>query len=60
MSSEPTELIPIPYRRARSTRYSYRLHDFPVTVPRFYKDVSTVLFLAHVGPAILRRQNAFL
>ena len=39
MSSEPTELIPIPYRRARSTRYSYRLHDFSVTVPRWYNDV---------------------
>ena len=38
-SSELVELVPLPYSRRRSTRYSDRLHDFSVTIPRFYKDV---------------------
>ena len=38
-SSELTELVPLPYSRWRSTRYSDRLHDFSVTIPRCYKDV---------------------
>ena len=38
-SSEPAELVPLPYSRGRSTRYSDRLHDFSVTIPRCYKDV---------------------
>ena len=32
-------LVPLPYSRGRSTRYSDRLHDFFVTIPRCYKDV---------------------
>ena len=32
-------LVPLPYSRGRSTRYSDRLHDFSVTIPRCYKDV---------------------
>ena len=32
-------MIPFPYSRGRPTRYSYRLHDFAVTIPRRYKDV---------------------
>ena len=38
-SSELAELVPLPYSRGRSTRYSDRLHDFNVTIPRCYKDV---------------------
>ena len=38
-SSELTQLVPLPYSRGRSTRYSDRLHDFSVTIPRCYKDV---------------------
>ena len=38
-SSEPAQLVPLPFSRGRSTRYSDRLHDFSVTIPRCYKDV---------------------
>ena len=38
-SSELAELVPLPYSQGRSTRYSDRLHDFSVTIPRSYKDV---------------------
>ena len=38
-SSEQAELVPLPYSRGRSTRYSDRLHDFSVTIPICYKDV---------------------
>ena len=38
-SSELTQLVPHPYSQGRSTRYSDRLHDFSVTIPRCYKDV---------------------
>ena len=38
-SSELTQLVPLPYCWGRSTRYSDRLHDFSVTIPRYYKDV---------------------
>ena len=38
-SSELAQLVPLPYSRGRSTRYSDRLHDFSVTVPKCYKDV---------------------
>ena len=31
--------IPLPYSGKRSTCYSDRLHDFSVTVPRYYKNV---------------------
>ena len=33
------ELIPLPYYRGRSTRYSDRLHDFSVTISGCSKDV---------------------
>ena len=32
-SSELAQLVPIPYSRGRSHRYSDRLHDFSVTIP---------------------------
>ena len=38
-SAALAELVPLPYSRGRSTRYSDRLHDFSVTIPRCYKDV---------------------
>ena len=38
-SSELAPLAPLPYSRERSTRYSDRLHEFSVTIPRCYKDV---------------------
>ena len=38
-SSELAQLVPLPFSRGRSTRYSDRLHDFSVTLPRCYEDV---------------------
>ena len=38
-SSELAQLVPLPYSRGRSTRYSDRLHDFSVTIRRCYKNV---------------------
>ena len=38
-SSELAQLVPLPFSQGRSTRYSERLHDFSVTIPRCYKDV---------------------
>ena len=38
-SSELTELVPLPYFRGRSARYSDRLHDFSVAIRRCYKYV---------------------
>ena len=38
-SFELAQLVPRPYSRERSTRYSDRLHDFSVTIPGCYKDV---------------------
>ena len=38
-SSELDQLVPPPYSRGRSTRYSDRLHGFSVTLPRCYKDI---------------------
>ena len=37
--SELGELALLLFSRGRSTHYSYRLHDFSVTIPRFYKYV---------------------
>ena len=38
-SSELAQLAPLPFSQGRSTCYSDRLHDFSVSIPRFYKDV---------------------
>ena len=38
-SSELAKLVPLAYSRGRYIRYSVRLHDFSVTIPRCYKDV---------------------
>ena len=48
-SSEPAELVPLPYFRGRSTRYSNRLHDFSVTIRRCYKDVYVKSFFPHTA-----------
>ena len=46
-SSELTQLVPLPFSRGRSTRYSDRLHDFSVTIRRCYKDVYVNSFFQH-------------
>ena len=52
--SEPAQLVPLPFSPGSSTRYSDRLHDFSVNIPRCYKDVmSTVSFLARPNSGIL-------
>ena len=38
-SSELAQLVPLLYYRGMSTRYSDRLHDFSVTIPKCYRDV---------------------
>ena len=38
-SSELAQLVPLPFSQGRSTRYSDKLHDFSVTIPRCHKDV---------------------
>ena len=48
-SSELAQLVPFPYCRGRSTHYSDRLHDFSVTIPRYYKDACINKFFPHTG-----------
>ena len=48
-SSEPSQLVPLPFSWGRSTRYSDRLHDFSVPIPRCYKDVYVNSFFSHTG-----------
>ena len=43
------QLVPLPYSRGRSTRYSDRLHDSSVTTPRCYKDVYVNSFFPLTG-----------
>ena len=43
-SPELAQLVPLPFSRGRSTRYSDRLHDFSVTIPRCYKDIYVTSF----------------
>ena len=54
-SSELAQLVPLPFSRGRSTRYSDRLHRLhSVTIPRCYKmSMSTVSFLAQLDFGIL-------
>ena len=44
-SSELGKLVSLPYSRGRSNRYSNKLHDFSVTIPRCYKDSYVSSFL---------------
>ena len=48
-SSELAQLVPLPYSRGRSTRYSNRLHDFYVNIRRYYKNVYVSNFFPHTG-----------
>ena len=48
-SSELAQLVPLPFFRGRSTRYSDRLHDFSVTIPRCSKDVNVNTFIPHTA-----------
>ena len=48
-SSELAQLVPLPFSRGRSTRYSDRLHVFSVTILRCYKDVYVNSFLPHTA-----------
>ena len=52
-SSELAQMVPLPYSRGRSTRYSDRLHNISVTIPRCYKDVYVNSFF----PRTARRWN---
>ena len=52
-SSELAQLVPLPYSRGRSTRYSDRLDDFAVTIPRCYKD----FYLNSFFPRTARLRN---
>ena len=38
-SSELAQLVPLPFSRERPTRYSDRLHNFSVAIPKCLKDV---------------------
>ena len=49
-SSELAQLFPLPFSCGRSTRYSDRLDDFSVTIPRCDEDVS---FQAQLDSGIL-------
>ena len=46
-SWELTQLVPLPFSDGRSSRYCDRLHDFSVTIPRFYKDAYLNSFFPH-------------
>ena len=58
-SSELAQLVPLLYSRGRSTRYSDRLHDFFVTIPRCYKDVYVRSFFHLPPPGIVRGYNSW-
>ena len=51
--SELVQLVPLPFSRGRSTRYSDRLHYFSVTIPRCYKDV----YVSSFFPGVARLWN---
>ena len=48
-SSELAQLVPLPFSRGRSTCYSDRLHDFSVSIPKCYKDVSVNSFFPRIA-----------
>ena len=48
-SSELAQLVPLPYSRGGSTRYSDRLHDFSPTIPRCYNDTYVNSFFPHAA-----------
>ena len=52
-SSELGQLVPLPFSRGRSTRYSDRLHDFSVTIPRCYKYVYVNSLFPRMGKILV-------
>ena len=46
-TSELAQLVPLPYSHWMSNRFSDRLHDFPVTIPRCYKDACQPFLSLH-------------
>ena len=48
-SSELAQLVPVPFSRGKSTRYSHRLHDFTVTIPVYCKDVYVNSFFSRTA-----------
>ena len=48
-SSEMAQLVPLPFSQGRSTRYSNRLHDLPVSISRCYKDICVNSFFPHAA-----------
>ena len=48
-SSELAQLVPLLFPIGRSSRYSHRLHDFSVTIPRYYKDVYVKSFFPRMA-----------
>ena len=55
-SLELAQLVPLPFSGGRSARYSDRLHDFSVTIPRCYKDIYVNSFF----PCTARLWNSLL
>ena len=53
-SSQLAQLASLPFSRERSTRYSDRLHDFSITIPRCEKDVYVNSFF----PCTARLRNS--
>ena len=48
------QLVPLPYSQGRPTRYSDRLHDFSVAIPRCYKNV----YVNSFSPRTARHLNS--
>ena len=46
-STELAQLVPLPFSWGISTRYSERLHDFSINIPRCFKDVYVNSFFPH-------------
>ena len=43
------EVVPFPYSHGRSTRYSDRLHDFSVTILKYYKGLHFSCFFSRTA-----------
>ena len=50
MFIKTSQLLPLPYSRGKSIRFSDKLYDFFVTIRRMF--MSTVYFLAQLDPVI--------
>ena len=59
-SFELAQLVSCPCSPGRSTCYSDRLHYFPVTIPKWYKDVYVNSFFPCTTRLWICPQNAFL